>query len=387
MLDAPQVIRMEVAVPNLVHRAGWVLAGIVSLVALAAVAGIVHGGPLDPPQAPGSTSGVLRPGTPITSLPFPITQSGNYYLTHDLTMATSGDGITISANDVTIDLAGFTIDGGNVGGSGIVSTNNSGLAVRNGNAEHWKNAGFNLQFSLGAVAEQLTASFNDVGISINTATLTGCTVFENKTTGLRSSFSTISDCNAQANGTGFQLFEASISHCVSEGNAGNGISVERGSVEDCTLSANGGDGITIAVSSGGALSTVRNNTIEFSNANGITVNSGGAIVENNTLRGNKGSGIYVPGNDNRIRANTSSSNTGEGIDILGSYNTVDDNSALQNVDYGIFVALGTKNTVVKNSATGNRASSDQQNYLIASGQNAGPIGAAASATLPWSNTQ
>ena len=66
------------------NRLGWVLAGVVSLVALAAVAGIVRAGPLDPPAAPAPTSGVLRPGTPITSLPYTIQQPGNYYLTGNL---------------------------------------------------------------------------------------------------------------------------------------------------------------------------------------------------------------------------------------------------------------------------------------------------------------
>jgi hypothetical protein len=94
-----------------------------------------------------------------------------------------------------------------------------------------------------------------------------------------------------------------------------------------------------------------------------------------------------PGERYRVGGNTSGSNGGEGLDILGSYNTVDDNSELQNTDYGIFVALGTKDTVVKNGATGNRAGSYGQNYHIASGQNAGRVDAAASETLPWSNTQ
>ncbi|MGH7622796.1 MAG: hypothetical protein ACREMU_10690, partial [Gemmatimonadaceae bacterium] len=91
---------------NVFNRMGWVLAGIVSLVAIAAVAGIVHGGPLDPPGSPASTDGVLRPGTPITSIPFSITQPGNYYLTRNLTMATSGDGITITSDEVSLDLGG-----------------------------------------------------------------------------------------------------------------------------------------------------------------------------------------------------------------------------------------------------------------------------------------
>jgi hypothetical protein len=61
------------------------------LFALLAVIGMLAtrsvAGPLDPPGSPSSTDGVLRPGTPISSLPFVTTGSGYYYLTRNLTGA------------------------------------------------------------------------------------------------------------------------------------------------------------------------------------------------------------------------------------------------------------------------------------------------------------
>jgi hypothetical protein len=80
-------------------------------VALLAVIGMlatgVRGGPLDPPGAPGSTDSVRLPGTPISSLPYTINAPGSYYVTRNLS-AVSGNGITINADDVTLDLMGFT---------------------------------------------------------------------------------------------------------------------------------------------------------------------------------------------------------------------------------------------------------------------------------------
>lgn len=55
---------------------------------------------------------------------------------------------------------------------------------------------------------------------------------------------------------------------------------------------------------------------------------------------------------------------------------------LRNGDYGIFVALGLKNTIVRNSALGNQTA----NYLVASGNNPGTT-ITASTTDEWSNTQ
>ena len=50
-------------------------------------------GPLDPPAPPASTDGVRQPGTPISSIPFTISQSGSYYLTRNLTDTGGNDGI------------------------------------------------------------------------------------------------------------------------------------------------------------------------------------------------------------------------------------------------------------------------------------------------------
>ena len=87
-------------------------------------------GALTPPGAPAATMKSLdqiEPRTPISSAPFTITQSGSYYLTTNLTV-TTGDGIDISTNGVTLDLNGFTISSTAAGATGTGILLNSGLS-------------------------------------------------------------------------------------------------------------------------------------------------------------------------------------------------------------------------------------------------------------------
>lgn len=69
-------------------------------------------GSLTPPGAPAPTMktlGEVEPRTPITNAPHTITQSGSYYLTTNL--ITTGHGIIIRADLVTLDLMGFSLTG------------------------------------------------------------------------------------------------------------------------------------------------------------------------------------------------------------------------------------------------------------------------------------
>jgi hypothetical protein len=63
----------------------------------------------------------------MTSLPYTITAPGIYCL--DRSTNVGGTGITIEANDVTVDLKGYTLE---VTAAGVVSSGRSNITVRNG---------------------------------------------------------------------------------------------------------------------------------------------------------------------------------------------------------------------------------------------------------------
>lgn len=95
-------------------------------------------GPLSPSGAPGPTMKTLHqiePRTPITNLPFIITQPGAYYLAANLT--TTGFGISVEADNVSIDLNGFAFSGPGpfTTSSGILICSTGvlqGIVIRNG---------------------------------------------------------------------------------------------------------------------------------------------------------------------------------------------------------------------------------------------------------------
>jgi hypothetical protein len=124
-------------------------------------------------------------GTSITSLPYTISKAGFYYLKGNLT--TSTDGITINANEVTLDLMGFSLTGpGTNSGNGIyINDNMNNVEVRNGSVKNFFQ-GINSQFS---------------GKNHRLANLkaSGCT------TGIRGCASgiIISGCEASGNSVGF----------------------------------------------------------------------------------------------------------------------------------------------------------------------------------------
>ena len=87
-------------------------------------------GSLTPPGTPAPTMKSLdqiEARTPITNTASLVTisQPGSYYLTANLTVST-GDGIDINTNDVTLDLNGFTIR------STAASATGTGILLNNG---------------------------------------------------------------------------------------------------------------------------------------------------------------------------------------------------------------------------------------------------------------
>src|SRR5450631_3519420 len=132
-------------------------------------------GSLTPPGAPAPTMKSLdqvEPRTPVdtnntpgnVSFEFYINQPGSYYLTAKIVGVSGKSGIGISANNVTLDLNGFLVQGVSSGlVNGIFTYNTcTNITIRNGTISGW-NRGAN-SYANSEVLEHLIVYANDYGI-------------------------------------------------------------------------------------------------------------------------------------------------------------------------------------------------------------------------------
>lgn len=334
-------------------------------------------GPLAPPGAPALTMKTLRqlePRTPISSAPYTITESGSYYLTTNL--VSTGHGIVVRADHVSVDLMGFTVSGdGGTGDHGIYLDGDStrpirGIRVHNGSVERFHN-GLRLEFArLNDFADLRIAKCANSGVILLGTGGSLCT-------GNR-----IASCDISENaGYGIYL-------------AGNGGAVNGNVIEDCSISENANTGITV-YGSGGSCS--------------------GNRVENTLIRANSGTGISLTGASNNVIQACSVCNQGGGgleLNNSSSHNVVLDclvaksagngivcsenvgnriegNFVSENASagYGIRTQSSLKNLIVRNICIGHA-----NNYAITANDTFGPIvtdtGALATtgnAAHPWAN--
>jgi len=104
---------------------------------------------LNPTAPPGNTMKTLQevqPRRPLGQADFPltITQAGSYYLTENITITDPNThGMTITANDVALDLMGFSLTGpgSNGNGSGIYMNGRKNIDIKNGTIQKFSVAG------------------------------------------------------------------------------------------------------------------------------------------------------------------------------------------------------------------------------------------------------
>ena len=286
---------------------------------------------------------------PISSVPFTITAPGSYYLTGNLTHDAASNGITINANEVTIDLNGFTLASSVLGGSAIFHPSgglaNGRITVRNGFVRGWT-VGVRLEGNNYRV-EGVTASNNGTGIECGSA----CAVV---------------DCVAAANTSrGISLTGSSgvVLRSVAARNGGDGFVVGVGAtVQQCAATSNGDDGIAV----GGQGSLVSQCTASFNRGDGIQVQFDTVVVGNscsaNGFGADDGAGIHAVSTDNRIEGNNVSVND-RGIDVDGARNLIIKNSAAANttnyaiVANNVFGAIIDRTAPASGAVTGNAAAS------------------------------
>ena len=205
------------------------LLAITSIVALAQ-------GPLTPPGAPAPTMKTLaqiEPRTPI-SAPMTISQPGSYYLANDVT----GE-ITIDANDVTLDLNGFTVRSSGSNGIGISSGNpRTNVTIRNGSVA----GNGRMTFANFGPISGSYAGNNAIGIVAY-----GRSAGETSGQNLRIENVTVRGFNAGIFLSSFEEIDGgrhTISNCIVRDFGLRGILASQSTVRDCVVQAGAGTGVT-----------------------------------------------------------------------------------------------------------------------------------------------
>lgn len=285
----------------------------------------------------------------IATIPYTISSSGSYIVVRDLmTTQTNVNGITINADNVTLDLNGHSIigPGKSVGSSGsgiFINGSHYNIVIRNGIIRDWRYYGINGASVDNSLFENLLIFNNGAyGISVHSGnTIKGNIIYGNSGSGISVAWGNL------------------IMENVCIGNDGNGIlstpyysSNINNLISDNICSSNGSSGIYVNKNN-----TVTGNVCSNNAIYGIYAYQNCEISEN-ICANNGQAGIYTK-KGCRITNNTCSSNGSDGIlsDDTGIVNEsiVIGNYCNNNGDDGIYLKYGgviTNNTCVKNTGDG-----------------------------------
>lgn len=214
-----------------------------------------------------------------------INKPGNYRLIDNITVTDLNKAvITITAENVTLDLNGYSI-------LGPVRCQGDGTTRY-----------LNTTCSISSVNPSIPVTGNETGIGIQVSS--NSVVIRNGTVrGMGASGISI-------NGN----FLAVIDHVIAEENGGHGIDLYLGKLTNSVSRFNGGSGVHFCDCGGGGQSVITGNVIERNRQIGIRTGAG--IVKDNFILYNGEQGVYVNGSGNNVANvvdNTVQFNVGQGI--------------------------------------------------------------------------
>ncbi len=357
----------------------------VAAAALIVAAGFATAGPLNPPAGPVTSTmktmtevepriAVNATNTPgNASFKFRITQPGSYYLTSNVEQSSSGGGIEIAAQGVTLDLNGFAVLS-TTGGVGIQSNGGLAITVKNGTVSGWVGSGIVLG-SFSTVRNVTVSAVNgSYGISVFSGVVESCVVQNGGAVGIQVSTDAIVR-NCVVYGSDLHGIDAgsscTIENCVSNLNGGHGINVSQSKVTGCTTSNNQLSGIhsssystiTDCHSSENTLDgfelftqeVITGCTADRNRRNGISV-SARCRIEDNTCTENgfgigTGAGILLEtgGSRNHVKNNTTANNDW-GIKVDSTLNLISGNGSSSN-PFNFTIATGNRVTAIVNLTT------------------------------------
>jgi hypothetical protein len=184
----------------------------------------------------------IEPRTPISSAPYSITNPGSYYLTHNLTVST-GDGIDINTNGVTLDLNGFTISSTAASATGNGILLNGGLknvTIANGFIQGGVTNNGSGVYSGSGLANGIYYSGNSpVNVLVSRVSVSGC--LDNGIYLFTADSTVVESCTVGTVGS-YGIFASIIKSCSALDCGGNAIYGDQDS--DCRGQSSGsGDGI------------------------------------------------------------------------------------------------------------------------------------------------
>lgn len=262
--------------------------------------------------------------TPISELPFAISQPGSYYLTGNLNGANGG--IDITADNVSLDLMGFTIShSGFFSDYGIYFDGRSNITIRNGTV-----TGFPLA---GIYQGDVNARF---------ATIMDVQVIGNGTVGTGSTHSGIFVFSSNSH----------IERCTAGNNGGNGLYISSSSklISNTANDNSGSYGLFAGRGSVITNNTVFNNTVTYA-----IRGESGSIISENTAHSNSATYAIYGNVITILKKNTAYNNTSWGIYGAGANSIIDNNIHDNNTSLSLVGGLrvGGTSRVVGNTLDGN----------------------------------